>query len=107
MTDQVRNKHKVPRSYSAAEENASSLTELGMTTFPVHTHLSCTASSRRTTFTSPIPQLCPPPPFQHSGPRQTNKRFPCNLSRRTPPYLRLSRPPCCLFCPASAKRTRH
>src|SRR5437868_7957837 len=31
----------------------------------------------------------PPPPFQHSGPRQTNKRFPCSPSHQKPPNPRL------------------
>jgi hypothetical protein len=33
-------KREVPRPYSDAEENASSLTELGMTDFFTHAHLS-------------------------------------------------------------------
>ena len=49
----------------------------------------CLRISSLLSLRSPIPLLSPPPPFQHSGPRQTNKLFPCNLSRRKPPCPRL------------------
>src|SRR6185437_860060 len=101
------NKRKVPRSYSDAEENASTLTELGMTDFFTHTHSSSELSCKRITFTNSGPQLSLPPPFQHIGSRQTNKLFPCNLSHRTSPCPRLFPPQDCLFCLAAAARKRH
>ena len=52
-------------------------------------------------------QLSLPQPFQHSGPRQTNKLFPCNPSRQTPPYPRLFPHPDFPSGLAAAARTRH
>ena len=63
------------------------------------------------TFAPPVTPLYPQPdrqqPFQHNGPRQTNKRFPCSLSRQRPPCPRLCRPQCCLCGPATAKHKQH
>lgn len=46
-------------------------------------------------------------PFEHSGSRQTNKRFPCGRQSRKRPGPRLFRPQCCPCCLAGQERTRH
>ena len=54
----------------------------------------------------PDPRCDRKQPFEHSGSRQTNKRFPCGRQSRKRPSPRLSRPQWCLCWPAGQVSTQ-